>query len=467
MLFNLIKGRNKQIFKEDTERVIVKKFKYVIVGGGTAAYNAVKKIIENDTNEEILVVSQEDTVPYKRPPLSKEIWSNEDPNLLESLEYTDWSGKLSNVHYDPESMYAKSDNIHLIKNKKVVDINLEKKAIQLCHGIWYGYDKCLIATGVRPGNLDSYTAKNDNRITTYRYLDDFKKLYNFVNQGDKHITIIGGSFLASELSCAINLNVGKKKNIKITQVVPEDGVLSVFLPEYLSEYANSQMRNSGIQLRTKQIVTDICESPDSGKLLVKLNEGSESFETDYVIVDVVMVPNSNISKSKNLEIDSTNGGIVVNAELQHRSDIYVAGDVASYYDTLTGQRKRLEQNDHARATGELAGINMSSNRNLPYTYQPSYSSELTPNFIFEGIGNTDAKLKTYSVWEDPNNQSLNTPNNKNKINIFYLNSDNIVVGVVCFRNFGKMNIARDIIYQSKPIENLNELNDLIPFIQFK
>ena len=47
---------------------------YLIVGGGTAAYSAVRAIRKYDPAAKILIVSEEDQMPYNRTPLSKELW---------------------------------------------------------------------------------------------------------------------------------------------------------------------------------------------------------------------------------------------------------------------------------------------------------------------------------------------------------------------------------------------------------
>jgi hypothetical protein len=65
------------------------KAKYVIVGGGTAAYAAMKAIQERERDADILMISAETHVPYMRPPLSKELWHSKD---AETLKFRDWGG---------------------------------------------------------------------------------------------------------------------------------------------------------------------------------------------------------------------------------------------------------------------------------------------------------------------------------------------------------------------------------------
>jgi apoptosis-inducing factor 1 len=49
----------------------------------------------------------------------------------------------------------------------------------------------------------------------------------------------------------------------------------------------------------------------------------ESMEVDHVVVAVGIEPRTDLAASARLEIDSVRGGIVTNAELQARSDLWV------------------------------------------------------------------------------------------------------------------------------------------------
>jgi len=449
-----------ELMKAKDAQYGIESFKYVIIGGGAAAYHAIDKILENDRNDPtILIISKEYNVPYQRPPLSKNLWASGD-DVVNTLEYNDWTGKKQNIFFEPESVYG-NDILNFVRTLKVIDLHIDDKLILLEDGKLIRFDKCLIATGGEPRKLN-FSAKDDPNVSTYRTVEDFKNLYNFIGQGDKHITILGGGFLGSELTCAINQNLAEKKNVKITQVFPESGVLSNVFPEYLSDYATDEIKKSGVQVLNKKLVKDVEKSEATGKLVVKTDDGTQ-FETDHVVVAVGIVPNTTVAKSTTLEICTKNGGYLVNPELQARSGIYVAGDVASYYDFSLGTRRRVEHIDHARATGEIAGMNMTG-KSVPYTYQPFFWSDLTPGVGFEAIGNTDAKLKTFSVWEKPSTDAAEKPETSyTKGNIYYLNEKNVVVGVLCYGNYGKMDLARKLILRKKPVEDLEQLQHAISF----
>lgn len=50
---------------------------YLIIGAGTAAFSAFRAIRSQDPTAKILVIGDEEHLPYMRPPLSKEIWFTE------------------------------------------------------------------------------------------------------------------------------------------------------------------------------------------------------------------------------------------------------------------------------------------------------------------------------------------------------------------------------------------------------
>lgn len=41
----------------------------------------------------VLIVSEDPELPYMRPPLSKELWFSDDPNVTKTLQFRQWNGK--------------------------------------------------------------------------------------------------------------------------------------------------------------------------------------------------------------------------------------------------------------------------------------------------------------------------------------------------------------------------------------
>lgn len=200
--------------------------------------------------------------------------------------------------------------------------------------------------------------------------------------------------------------------------------------------------------------------------------------SDHVVIAVGIEPNTDLAKSAGLEIDADQGGFLVNAELQARHNIWVAGDAASFYDIKLG-RRRVEHYDHAIVSGKLAGENMTG-AHKPYWHQSMFWSDLGPRVGFEAIGLTDSQLQTVAVYakgkpedepqkEDsegnreqkeiapsatasalkhkiPESSTTAKSGEKNDYSkgvVFYL-KENKVVGIVLWNIFNRIPIARKV-----------------------
>jgi len=87
--------------------------------------------------------------------------------------------------------------------------------------------------------------------------------------------------------------------------------------------------------------------------------------------------NVELAQQAGLEIDPKCGGVMVNAELMARTDVYVAGDTASYPDNTLG-RRRMQSYDHSFNSGRLAARNMVLGLRVPYNYLPMITSSGGP-----------------------------------------------------------------------------------------
>ncbi|CAF0855824.1 unnamed protein product [Adineta steineri] len=331
-------------------------------------------------------------------------------------------------------------------------------------------------------------------------IDDFFALKKVVDSG-ADVTIVGGGFLGSELACALAHRSKKngengKPSGKVTQLMPETGNISKVLPEYLSKWATERVRDEGAEVLTN--VELVGTTIEEGKINLSYIDPEKPRQTSYIKSDHVVIavgiePNTDLAKSAGLEIDGEQGGFLVNAELQARHNIWVAGDAASFYDIKLG-RRRVEHYDHAIVSGKLAGENMTG-AHKPYWHQSMFWSDLGPKIGFEAIGLTDSQLQTVAVYAkgkpDDEPQKEDSEGNReqndvapastandlkhkipetsvtkgedkqdyNKGVVFYL-KENKVVGIVLWNVFNRIPIARKIIKDQQVITNFQELAKL-------
>ncbi|XP_029343208.1 apoptosis-inducing factor 1, mitochondrial isoform X1 [Acyrthosiphon pisum] len=467
---------------------------YLLIGGGTASFSAFRAIKSADPTARVLVISAEGYLPHMRPPLSKELWYGDDTEMAKSLNFHQWNGTSRSLFYEPEPFYtpveelttAKNGGISLARGWKVESINVSKKKVKLNDGKEISYDKCLIATGSVPKTLKLYDDANEelkNKFSVFRSISDFEDLWEQLDH-IKSIAIIGGGFLGSELAASL-ANKGKKNGVKIYQIFKEKGNMGKVLPKYLSQWTTEKVRNEGVEVVTETEVENCSLENNKRQVNLKLSNG-KNISVDHVIMAVGAKPNTELATDAGLEIDSKLDGYLVNSELQARTDLYIAGDCACFYDKQLG-RRRVEHHDHAVISGRLAGENMAGAAK-PYQHQPMFWSDIGPSVGYEAIGIVDSSLVTMGVFakgnhKDPSllanetdqntltnkketNEELGSKNNEtisendyNKGVVFYLKND-VIVGIVLWNLFNRMSIARQVLKTDRCYKDLNEVAKL-------
>eukprot|EP00111_Clytia_hemisphaerica_P018568 TCONS_00054915-protein len=469
---------------------------YVIIGAGTAAHAACRAIRKKDKTAKILIIGEENALPYMRPPLSKELWFSEDEKVTETLKFKSWNGKERSVFFEGEDYYTKVEDFNegdralsVITGEKVVQVNPECHEVTLASGESIKYGKLLIATGGTPRGLSVFDTQGvKDKLTLFRNIADFQSLTSAVSEAE-HVAVVGGGFLGSELACALASH-GKKKGLKVTQIYPEEGNMAKVLPKYLSDWTTNKVKNEGVNILSKSSVKET--SSEGKQVKLTLDSGEEAL-ADHVVVCVGLQPNVELAKSAGLEVDSQQGGFRVNSELEARSDIWVAGDAACFYDINLG-RRRVEHHDHAVVSGRLAGENMTGAKKS-YQHQSMFWSDLGPEVGYEAIGVCDSSLPTVGFWakatasdtpkgseeatgesvrsdaesenvaqsegsavavETPAAQTEGSEESFGKGIVFYTREKK-VVGILLWNIFSQMPIARKIVTEGKDHDDFNAL----------
>jgi programmed cell death 8 (apoptosis-inducing factor) len=292
---------------------------YILVGGGTSAIAALEAIREKEPQAKVLIISEDKNEPYQRPPLTKELWWD-DRNHENDLTFMNWQGRKTSLFYLPSESYSLLDRknvskalstetskVHLLLDTSVKKIDTESKNITLDNGEVVFFNKILVATGSRPflpSFLENMDQSIKNRVMTYRGIEDFKMLTEKVKKC-RNIVVVGGGFLGTELSYSLKK---KAPSLKITQIFPEEGNLSLILPSYLSKWTSKKLSEKGVLIQAQSEVVKINEGVD-GCVDVIMNDGG-AVTADLVIVSAGSVPNVELARKSNLEIDPVLNGII-------------------------------------------------------------------------------------------------------------------------------------------------------------
>ena len=381
----------------------MKNYRYLIIGGGMSADAAVEGIRELDPEGTILLVSSEPDPPYKRPPLSKSLWK-ETP--LDKI-WLNTAGK----------------KVDVLLDQRVTKIDKDEKLITTDAGNEFQYDKLLLATGGKRRKLPF----GEDAILYYRTLEDFKKLHE-MSDSRKRFAVIGSGFIGSEIAAALAMN---GKEVVLFDIGPGIG-WNVF-PDEMTEYLNGYYRQKGVEIVTNVKVTNVEKIGDHYKL--SLNSG-QTYEIDGVVAGVGIMPDTELAEAMDLKVDN---GIHVNEFLQTTDpDIYAAGDVANFYNSLLGRRIRVEHADNATQMGKAAGRNMAG-ANEKYDYLPFFYSDLF-DLGYEAVGLLDARCELVEDWQT-----------KFEKGVLYYLEDNRVRGVLLWNVWDKVDQARQVIGMPAPV----------------
>ncbi len=112
---------------------------FIILGAGTAGSNAAETLRMAGYQGRIIMVTQEDKLPYDRTKLSK--------------AYLAGKASPENIQLRSPDFY-KELGIEVLLNKQVKQVNASHKAITFADGDSTAYDALLVATGGKPRHLD-------------------------------------------------------------------------------------------------------------------------------------------------------------------------------------------------------------------------------------------------------------------------------------------------------------------------
>lgn len=228
------------------------------------------------------------------------------------------------------------------------------------------YGKLLIATGLKPQTLGHVDESVASHVSPLRSFDDFNRIKEWwSSEKPLTLTVVGAGLLGPELVWAMAKN--NPRGHKLQLVCESERVMDKVWPRFLSEEATRRIGALGVKIIPRSEAVAVVNGGD-GRAFVQLADESR-VESDRVVLAMGARPDPRMFIRAGLEIDEERGGVVANAELQLRSDVWAAGDVVSFYDTNLGERRRIEHHEHAFWSGVVAAKNMMG-KQMAYSVVP-------------------------------------------------------------------------------------------------
>ena len=337
--------------------------RYLIIGNSAAGVFAAETIRGLDPNGQIIMISNEDCLPYSRC-LTSYYLGNE---ISEEMMYIRDKAFYPETGIDFQVGY-------------VVRVDVDSKSVLLDSGEKVPYDKLLIATGSSPFN-PHLEGSNLEGIFELRTLDDAKAVAKFA-PNVKSAVVMGAGLVG--LKGAHGLH---ELGINVTIVGSAPQVLRHSIDVESAEILTRRLEEDGYRVLLNTKVTKVLgEEGSDGRMSVSgvlLNTG-EQIPCQMIIRAVGVRPNVKLVSDSGV---SVNYGIIVDDEMQTSvKDIYAAGDVAEASDLLSGDKSVNAIWPSATEQGTVAGCNMAG-------VKRKYLGSLAVNSaVISGVGIISAGL---------------------------------------------------------------------------
>ena len=327
--------------------------KVIIIGGGHAGANVAFSLRKDGFEGEIDIFSNEEFLPYHRPPLSKEF-------LKKNME-------TEKLFFKPESFYQEQ-NISFHASALVSSIDTDLKEITADTST-FSFDYLVFATGASPRLLSMPNADAKN-LFYLRKISDVLDIHSQL-ESTKDIVLIGGGYIGLEVASAMT-----ELGLNVTILEAEERILKRVTSPELSGFYQAVHEAKGVQI--------ICNVRVSGLIAenqvincVELESGKKIL-ADAVLAGIGAIPNTQLAEDAGL--DCGNG--IATDQYCRTSNPYVlaAGDCTNSFNALLNQSIRLESVPNALSQAKVVSSSIIGNelynKELPWFWSDQYDLKL-------------------------------------------------------------------------------------------
>jgi len=317
----------------------------VIVGGGMTGGNAAKELRKRGYAGELLILGDEPSRPFGRPPLTKGYLRGEEDLTGWLVAPTDWYRK-HRIQFVPA---------------RVVGVNPAASRVKLESGESIRYERLLLATGGRNRRFDAPGASlpGVHQLRTVAECDAIKR----AAMPGARVVVVGSGFIGSEVAASM-----RQLGLTVTSVMRGKAPLDTVLGRDVGDVFAAIHRDAGIEL---VVADEVVQFEGSARLERVVTREGKRIACDLAIVAVGIEPNVEILKGSGV---ATRDGILVDATCRTNvARVFAAGDVANHLHPIFG-RLRVEHYNNAEKQGAAAARSMLGSR-AAYRYMHSFWSD--------------------------------------------------------------------------------------------
>jgi 3-phenylpropionate/trans-cinnamate dioxygenase ferredoxin reductase subunit len=251
---------------------------FVIIGGGLAASRAIEGIRETDQDSRIVLVSEEDRIPYERPPLSKDVLMGKKPEQSACTHPPEW--------YDEQ-------HVDLRLGTAATAIDPARRTVTLTDGGELAWDRLLLTTGSSVRRLDVPGADLLD-VFYLRSMPDSAALRARLVAGS-NVVIIGAGWIGLEVAAA-----ARDHGCEVTIIEPQATPLSGVVGERIGMWFADLHRAHGVDLR---LGAKVARLEGDGVVSGVVLESGDTIPADTVVVGIGITPNTGLAADAGLEVD--------------------------------------------------------------------------------------------------------------------------------------------------------------------
>jgi 3-phenylpropionate/trans-cinnamate dioxygenase ferredoxin reductase subunit len=321
----------------------------VVVGAGHGGFQLAASLRQHGYDGRVTLIGDEPSLPYQRPPLSK--------------DYLSGKIGLDLLLMRPETFFTEH-RIELAMGQSVAEIDRAGRGVVLADGSRIVYDHLVLATGAR-NRVPPLPGVELDGVCYLRNLAETDELRERIAAAT-HCVVIGAGFIGLEFAAIAR---GKGKPVHIVELV--DRVMARVVCPDTSAYFVAAHRATGVEFSFGARVERL--GGEGGKVTHVALQDGRTLPADLVIISIGVMPNEELAAAAGLAVEN---GIVVDENLLTADpNISAIGDCASFpsrHSLRNPVRLEAVQNatDHARCVAErLMG------KPAPYTALPWFWSE--------------------------------------------------------------------------------------------
>lgn len=301
-------------------------YDWLIIGGGPAGIAAARGYRDAGGAGPVALITDEHRMPYRRPPLTKELLRGELAEDELPMESEDW---------------LRDQRISLISGR-AVSLDADRREVLISGGRRLEYRDALLATGAEPARIPVPGADHPG-VRVIRALDHVREL--IVRLGDDGpVVVVGSGFIGCEIAASL-----RRRGHPVTLISDESEPNAARLGEEAARQIRGWLEEEGVELRLGAPV----ESIEPGFIVTA---GDSKTQAPVLVMAGGAAPRVELAVSAGLELES--GAVPVDTHQRtSKPGLYAAGDVAFAENATAGRHLRVEHWGDALGQGEVAGRN--------------------------------------------------------------------------------------------------------------